>query len=62
VEVASKSDVPITVVYTTEGERAQAENINSASKNEILQRTESQISLLSDEHTKVVLAQKRTDY
>ena len=61
VEGASRSDVAITVVYTTEGERAQAEDINNASKNEILQRTESQISLLSDEHTKAVLAEKLTE-
>ncbi|XP_068748512.1 uncharacterized protein [Montipora capricornis] len=65
VEGASRSDVPITVLYTTEGERAQTENINNASKNEILQRTESQISLLSvggsDGHTKAVLVQKLTE-
>lgn len=60
-EGASRSDVPITVVYTTEGERARAEDINNASKKEILQRTESQISLLSDEHTKAVLEQKLTE-
>lgn len=65
VEGASRFDVPITVVYTTEGERAQAEDINNASKNEILQRTESQISLLSDAgsdgHTKAVLVEKLTE-
>ena len=31
-EGALRSDVPITVVYTTEGERAQAEDINNAFK------------------------------
>ena len=31
-EGALRSDVPITVVYTTDGERAQAEDINDASK------------------------------
>lgn len=61
VEGTSRSDVPITVAYTTEGERAQAEDINNASKNEILKITECQISLLSDEHTKAVLEQKLTE-
>jgi len=35
---ASRSHT-IAVVYTTEGERAQAEDISNASKNEIRQRT-----------------------
>ena len=32
VEGASRSDVPTTVIYTTEGEKAQTEDINNASK------------------------------
>lgn len=62
VEGTSRPEVPITVVYTTEEERSQGEDISNASKPEILRRTEGQISLLSDEDTKAVLEQKLAEY
>ena len=61
-EGTSRPEVPITVVYTTEEERSQGEDISNASKPEILRRTEGQISLLSDEDTKDVLEQKLAEY
>ncbi|XP_078356075.1 uncharacterized protein LOC144640893 [Oculina patagonica] len=62
VKGAPRSDVPITMVYTTEEERVEAEDICNATKSVILQRTESQISLVSDEDTKAVLGQKLTEF
>ena len=48
-------------MYTTEEDRIQGEDINNATKSDILERAEEKINLLSDEDIKDVLQNKMNE-
>ena len=56
-----RTDVRVTTVYTTEEDRIQGEDINNATKSEILERGEEKINLVSDEDIKDVLQNKMNE-
>jgi len=56
-----RTDVRVTTVYATEEDRIQVEDINNATKSEILERAEEKINLVSDEDIKDVLQNKMNE-
>ena len=56
-----RTDVRVTTVYTTKEDRIQGEDINNATKSEILERGEEKINLVSDEDIKDVLQNKMNE-